>query len=158
MTARNLKPIYPRHKRNGGGGGGDGGGGGGDNWGNNNNNGGGGIGAGYGAYGNENSSYSNWGNNMDNNWGNNMGNNWGNNSSRGGGDGRSGGSGGHDTFKRLRRDENYKYKNNSYKKFGENESAGCRQGMDYIKKFFNKVEKMYNNIQEPAPYMDSIHF
>jgi hypothetical protein len=30
--------------------------------------------------------------------------------------------------------------------------------MDYIKKFFNKVEKMYNNIQEPAPYMDSIHF
>jgi hypothetical protein len=61
-------------------------------------------------------------------------------------------------MKKWRRDENYKYKNNAYKKMGENESAGCSQGIEYIKKFFNKVENIYNNIKEPSPYMDVIHF
>ena len=62
------------------------------------------------------------------------------------------------SMKKWRRDENYKYKNNAYKKFEHNESAGCSQGMEYIKKFFNKVENIYNDIKEPTPYMDVIHF
>ena len=31
-------------------------------------------------------------------------------------------------------------------------------GMEYLKKFFNKVENIYNDIKEPTPYMDVIHF
>ena len=62
------------------------------------------------------------------------------------------------SMKKWRRDENYKYKNNAYKKFEHNESAGCSQGMEYLKKFFNKVENIYNDIKEPTPYMDVIHF
>jgi hypothetical protein len=30
--------------------------------------------------------------------------------------------------------------------------------MEYLKKFFNKVENIYNDIKEPSPYMDIIHF
>jgi hypothetical protein len=75
------------------------------------------------------------------------------------GNGRWGEEGGNQYIsKQWRRDENYKYKNNAYKKFEHNESAGCSQGMEYLKKFFNKVENIYNDIKEPSPYMDIIHF